>query len=249
MELPQVISEVVALRMNEEVTSQLHSSMISLLDKQHARTNALEEQVEGLTETNFQLKSDVITLSKGLEQVQMQSVMCHAMLMHYVETHWEPIGHLFAQIGSLSAYGIVPPTGSCNCDIVNESFNSKGVNGPGTPSSLPSLESQSPMDISRSSPSPVNSVYYSTPFLSPPSVSSQIMTTEEFSDCIIIFQGALSPPPVLSSSIPGDLGPFKEINQGEVFDFGSSGVPLLGDEGWSLGGSGCDEVDPFAGRG
>jgi len=85
------------MRMNEEVASQLHSGAISMMDEQHTRINALEEMIEGLTEMNFQLKSNIITLSKGLEQVRIQSVMYHAMLMHYVKTHWELSGPLCAE--------------------------------------------------------------------------------------------------------------------------------------------------------
>jgi len=108
----------------------------------------MEEHLEGLEETNAQLRESVITLLKGLSDVCMQSVMCHAMLMHYVETYWEPIGRLFGQIGELSECGLVPPTGTCSCDVVDEPFNSQGAVGPGMPSSLPSLESQSPSIIS-----------------------------------------------------------------------------------------------------
>jgi len=147
--------------------------------------------------------------------------MCNAILMHYVETHWEPMDCLFAQIGSLSSCGIVPPTGTCSCDIINEPFVSQGEDGSGTPSSLPSLESQSPSLVSRPSPSPINSIYYIPSFL----------------------QSA--PGPLLNST----QEEFTLIFQGGVIEVGSEGLPLLGDEGWGSGCSGCDEVDPFAGRG
>jgi len=86
--------------MNEEAASQLHSGMISMMDEQHACINALEEQFDGLEIMNHQLKNYIV-MTSNMEQIRMQSVMCHAMLMHYIETHWEPIGHLFAQIGAL----------------------------------------------------------------------------------------------------------------------------------------------------
>jgi len=150
--------------MNEEVAGQLHSGLISIMDEHQDHLHQLEEQVEGLGEINTQLRESVVTLSKGLSDVRMQSVMCHVMLMHYMETHWNPIGHLLGQIGELSGCGLVPPSGTCSCDVVNEPFVSQGEDGPGTPSSLPSLESQSPSLISRPSTSPTDSIYY-TPFL------------------------------------------------------------------------------------
>ena len=112
-----MISEVVTLQMNEEVAGQLHSGTISMLDKQHACILELEETVEGLTVMNLQLK-------KNMEQVHMQSVMCHALLMHYVESHWELIGQLLSQIGALSSCGLTPPFGHCSCNVINEPFNS-----------------------------------------------------------------------------------------------------------------------------
>jgi len=213
MELPQVISEVITLWMNEEVASQLHSGAISIMDEHQARIVELEESLEGMTRINHQLKKDYIVLASNMEQVRMQSVMCHALLMHYVETHWAPIGHLLTQIGELSSCGLAPPTGHCECHIVNESDVAQGEIGPDSPSSLPSLQS-----VSSSS---INSVYHSSSFLqSAPGPSPN--TVEE--DFTIIFQGG-----VIEVSIEGFL--------------------LLGDEGWSSGCGGCDEMDPFAGRG
>jgi len=78
---------------------------------------------------NHQLKKDYVILASNMEQVQMQSVMCHALLMHYVETHWAPIGHLLAQIGELGSCGLTPPTGRCKCHIVNESDVTQGETG------------------------------------------------------------------------------------------------------------------------
>jgi len=242
-----VISEVVALRMNEEVAGQLHSGLISITDNHQDHLHRMETHIEGLEE-NGHLKESIIALSKGLSDVRMQSVMCHAMLMHYVETHWEPIGRLFGQIGDLSGCGIVPPTGTCSCDVVDESFNSQGADGPGTPSSLPSLESQSPSIVSRPSPSPIDSVYYTPSFLhSAPGPSPNSSQAEEF---LIVFQGGSTSASsaMLPSSFPGDSGSFGEVNQGGVVEVGVEGLPLLGNEGWSRGGGDCNEVDPFAGR-
>ena len=165
-----MISEVVALRVNEEVASQLHSRAISLLDEQHTCINMLEEQVEDLNRVNTELRTSVVSLAKELSDVRLQSVMCHVILMHYVETHWEPMGHLLAQIRSLASCGTTPFTRDCSCDVIDEPFNSQGEDGPETPSSL-SLESQSPSLVSGPFPSPITSVYYSAPFLSPVSTT------------------------------------------------------------------------------
>jgi len=234
--------------MNEEVASQLHSGLISITNDHQDRLHRMEQLIEGLEEENGHLKEAVIVLSKGLADVRMQSVMCHAMLMHYMETHWEPIGHLFGQIAALSGCGIVPPTGPCSCDVVDESFNSQGADGPGTPSSLPSLESKSPSIISGSTPSPVDSVYYTPSFLhSAPGPSPNPTQEEEFT---IVFQGGSvsSSSATLPSPITGDSGSFGEVNQGGVFEVGVEGLPLLGNEGWFRGSGGCDEVDLVAGR-
>ena len=235
------------MRMNEEVAGQLHSGLISITDDHQDRLYRMEQCIEGLEEENGHLKEGIIALSRGLADVRMQSVLCHAMLMHYVETHWEPIGRLFGQIAELSGCGIVPPTGTCSCDVVDEPFNSQGVDGPGTPSSLPSLESQSPSIVSRPTPSPIDSIYYTPSFLHSAPGPSPNPTQEEFT---IVFQGGTvsSSPTTLSAPIPGDSGSFSEVDQGGVVEVGVEGLPLLGDERWSRGGCDCDEVDPFAGR-
>jgi len=131
-------------------------------------------------EVNWLQRRELVTMSSELEQVRMQSVMCHAMLMHYVETHWEPIGQLFSQIGALSSCGIIPPTGRCKCHVINELDVSQGEVGPNSPASLPLLKS-----VSSSS---IDSVYHST-FLSAALVSSPIAMTEGFSDCIFVLSG------------------------------------------------------------
>jgi len=236
------------MRMNEEVAGQLHSGLLSITDDHQDCLHRMERHIEGLEEENGHLKESLVALSKGLANVCIQSVMCHAMLMHYVETHWEPIGHLFGQIAELSRCGIVPPTGACSCDVVDESFNSQGATGSGTPSSLPSLESQSPSIISGFTPSPVDSVYYTPSFLhSAPGTSSDSTKEEEFT---IVFQGGSvsSSSATLPSPISGNSGSSGEVNQGGVFEVGVEGLPLLGNEGWFRGSGNCDEVDLVAGR-
>jgi len=218
--------------MNEEVAGQLHSGLISITDDHQDRLHLMEQHIEGLEEENGHLKESVVVLSKGLADVRMQSVMCHTMLMHYVETHWEPIGRLFGQIGELSGCGIVPISGTCSCDVVDEPFNSQGADGPGTPSSLPSLESQSPSIISRPTPSPIDSIYYTPSFLhSAPGPLPNPTQEEEFT---IVFQGAVSSSSTtLPSLFSGDLGLLGEVEQGGVIEVGVEGLPLLGNEGWS----------------
>jgi len=234
--------------MNEEVAGQLYSGLISITDDHQDRLYRMETHIEGLEEENGHLRESVIALSKGLADVRMQSVMCHAMLMHYVETHWEPIGHLFGQIATLSGCGIVPPSGACSCDVVDEPFNSQGADGPRTPSSLPSLESQSPSVISGPTPSPIDSVYYTPSFLhSASGPSPNLLQEEEF---LIVFQGGSvsSSSATLPPSIPGDSGLSGEIDQGGVVEVGVERLPLPGDERW-FGGSGVfNEVDFAAGR-
>jgi len=57
------------------------------MDEHQARIVELEDSLEGMMVMNNQLKKDYIILASNLEQVQMQSVMCHALLMHYMESH------------------------------------------------------------------------------------------------------------------------------------------------------------------
>jgi len=94
---------------------------------------------------NHQLKKDYVILASNMEQV-LQSVMCHALLMHYVETHWAPIGHLLAQIGELGSCGLAPPTGHCECHIVDESDVTQGETGSNSSTSPPSLQSVSSVE-------------------------------------------------------------------------------------------------------
>jgi len=236
--------------MNEEVSAQLHAGLISITDTHQDHLYQCDVRLEALESDNAELRKGIIGLSKALADVQMQSVMCHAMLMHYAESHLEPMGRLFAQIGALSDCGIVPPTGACSCDVVDEPFNSQGADGPGTPSSLPSLESISSPIIPGSSPSPIDSVYYTPAFLQSLSGSASFTPPE-----VVPFvpqRGSPLSPPTLSPSFPGDTGSFGFVIEGEgeggVFEDGSPGIPLLGDEGWSSGGSGGDAVGSFAGR-
>jgi len=52
-----VISEVIALRMNEEVAGQLHSGLISITDDHQDRLHRMETHIEGLEEENAHLKA------------------------------------------------------------------------------------------------------------------------------------------------------------------------------------------------
>jgi len=238
MELPQVILEVIAIRMNEEVAGQLHSGAISIMDEHQAHIVELEDSLEGVLRMNHQLKKNYVILASNVEQVQMQSVMCHTLLMHYVETHWAPIGHLLTQIGALSSCGLAPPFRCCECHVVDELDIAQGETGPDSPSSVPSLQSVS---------SSINSVYHTPAFLQSAPGPSPDVTQEDFT---IVFQGgsfssslATLPPP-----ISGDLGLFGEVVQGGVFEGIVEGIPLSGDKGWCSGCSGCDEVDSFGER-
>ena len=215
-ELSHVISEVLALRMNEEVAGQLHTNTINIQDAQDARIWELEKQ-------------DI--LAKSLEECQHQSVMCQALLTHYVESHWVPIGLLLEQIGSRSSCGLFPPQPQY-CDLHNGEVVIEGADGPPSPSSLPSLES-----ISSSS---IDSVYYTPAFLQ----SSQGMTSYSPSEVVpLLLQGRSSPSPMLSPSFSGDPGSLSLFDQGVVDKTDFTGFPLLGNEGWGSGGSGGDAVD------
>jgi len=157
MELPQVISEVAALRINEEVASQLHSGVISITNDHQDHILELEDTLAGVVQMNHSLRKDIVWMKSELEEVRMQSVMCHTLLMHYMNTHWSPIGNLLMQIGDLSSCGHAPPCGYCECHITDGSVVSEGEVGSQYPSSLPSLES-----VSSSS---IDSVYHTPTFL------------------------------------------------------------------------------------
>jgi len=136
------------------------------------------------------------------------------------------------QIGSYAACQLVtgsPPHGPCDLSDAGVIF--KGADGPSSPSSLPSLES-----ISSSS---IDSVYFTPGFLQ----SSQGTTSFTPPEVIpFVVQRRSTTPPTLSPSFPGDTGPFGLFDQGVVDEAGFAGFPLLGDEGWSSGGSGGDEM-------
>jgi len=104
-----VVSEVLALRMNEEVAGQLHTNMINLQDVQAARIWELEKQVDGMGLMIQELWKKQESTASLLEECQHQSVMCQALLTHYVESHWVPIGLLLEQIGGRSTCGLFPP--------------------------------------------------------------------------------------------------------------------------------------------
>jgi len=209
-----VISEVVALRMNEKVVGQLHSGAISMLDKQHAHINELEELLEGVMLENCHLRTNLLNLASSMEQICMQSVMCHVLLMHYVETHWEPIGQLFHQIGHLTGCGIVPPDGHCKCHIVNELYVTLGETGSDSPSSLPSLQSVS---------SSIDSIYYSPTFLSVRSETVALLFQEGIIPFIIGEDSLLTLPSLVSF----DSESVEEVDQGKIIGEGVGGFLCL----------------------
>jgi len=98
-EVPQLVSEVIAIQMNEEVAGQLHSNTISIQDAQAARIWELEKQVDGMGTLIHELRKKQDSMVTSLEEAHHQSVMCQAILTHYIESHWVPIGHLLEQIG------------------------------------------------------------------------------------------------------------------------------------------------------
>jgi len=57
----------------------------------------------GLVIHELRKKQDAMATS--LEEAHHQSVMCQAILTHYIDSHWVPIGHLLEQIGGQSCCG------------------------------------------------------------------------------------------------------------------------------------------------
>ena len=160
-----MVSEVIALRMNKEVAGQLHSNTIAIQDAQAARIWELEKQVDGMGLLVHKMRKRQDTMATALEECQHQSVMCQALLTHYVESHWVPIGALLEQIGSRSSCGLFPPAPHY-CDLHDVKPVVARADGSSSPASLPSLES-----VSSSS---INSVYYTPAFLQGPPMSSPI---------------------------------------------------------------------------
>ena len=144
--------------MNEIVAGQLHANTINIQDTQAARIVELERQVDGMGLVIHGLRSRVEGLVEKLDEAHTLSVICQALLAHYVESHWTPIAGLMEQIGSYAACQLV--TGSPPhepCDLSDAGVIFKGMDGSSSSSSLPSLES-----ISSSS---IDSVYYSPPVI------------------------------------------------------------------------------------
>ena len=130
---------------------------------------------------------------------------------------------------SHSFLGTLAPS---DCDLHNGEVVAEGVDGPSSPSSLPSLES-----VSSSS---INSIYYTPAFLQSSQGTASLSPPEVV---LFVVQGRSTTLPTLSPSFPGDSGSFGFFDQGVVDETGFTGLSLLGDEGWSSGGSGSDVVD------
>jgi len=230
--IPKVTVEILCLRMNEIVAGQLHVNTINIQDTQAARIVELERQVNGMGLVLHGLCTRVEGLVEKLDEAHTLSVMCQALLTHYVESHWVPIAGLMEQIGSYAACQLVtgsPPHGPC--DLSDAGAVSKGADEPSSPSSLPLLESVS---------SSIDSIYFTPGFLQ----SAQGTTSFTPPEVIpFVVQRRSTTPPTLSPSFPGDTGSFGLFDQGVVDKTGLTGFPLLGDEGWSSGGSGGNAVD------
>jgi len=158
--------------MNEIVAGQLHANTINIQDTQAAHIMELERQVDGMGLVIHGLRSQVEGLAEKLEEAHSLSVMCQALLTHYVESHWVPIAGLMEQIRNYSACHLI--TGSPPhepCDLSDAGVIFKGADGSSSASSLPSLES-----IYSSS---IDSVYYSPTFLSLSSATAALSSPPE----------------------------------------------------------------------
>jgi len=224
--------------MNEIVAGQLHANSINIQDAQAACINELEQQVDGMGLVLHVLRKRVESMEEKLEESYSLSVMCQTLLTHYVESHWVPIAGLMEQIGSYAGCQLVTDSSLPEpCDLTDAGIILKGEDGSSHHSShhssLPSLES-----VASSS---IDSVYYTPAFLQ----STQGLTSFTPPEVVVFIPQRRSPitPPTLSPSFSGDLGSFGFLGQGVVDETGFTGFPLLGDEGWSSGGSGGDVVD------
>jgi len=220
--------------MNEIVAGQLHANTINIQDAQAIRINGLENQIDGMGLVIHSLRTRVDRLVEKLEESHSLSVMCQALLTHYVESHWVPIAGLMEQIGNYAGCSLITDSPIPEpCDLSDGPVVLKGENESPYPSSLPSLES-----ISSSS---IDSVYYTPSFLQ----SSQGPTSLTPPEVVpFVVQRRSTTPPTLSPSFPGDTESFGFFDQGVIDETGFTGFPLLGDEGWSSGGSGGDAVGP-----
>jgi len=224
--------------MNEITAGQLHANTINIQDTQAARIHELEQQVDGMGLVLHVLRKRVEGMADKLEESHSLSVMCQALLTHYVESHWVPIAGLMEQIRSYAGCELVTNMSLPEpCDLSDAGIIFKGEDGSShhssCHSSLPSLES-----IASSS---IDSVYYTPAFLQ----STQGPTSFTSPEVVpfVVQRGSPITPPVLPPSFPGDSGSFGLLDQGVVDETGFTGFPLLGDEGWSSGGSGINEVD------
>jgi len=236
--MSEVSAEVLCLRMNEITAGQLHANTINIQDAQAARIHKLEQQVDGMGLVLHVLRKRVEGMAEKLEESHSLSVMCQALLTHYVESHWVPIAGLMEQIGSYAGCELVTNSSLPEpCDISDAGVILKGEDGSPRPSShhssLPSLES-----VSSSS---IDLVYYTPSFLNSAQGPSSFAPPEVVP--FVVQRGSPITPPALSPSFSRDAGSFGLLDQGVVDETGFTGFPLLGDEGWSSGGSGGDEVD------
>jgi len=184
--------------MNEIVAGQLHANTINIQDTQAARIVELERQVDGMGLVIHGLHTRVEGLVEKLEEAHTLSVMCQALLTHYVESHWVPIAGLMEQISSYASCSLI--TGSLPpepCDLSDAGIILKGADGSSNTSSLPSLES-----VSSSS---IDSVYYSPTFLQ----GAPATPTES---PFVFVQGEPHESSMLSSSFPGDSRSIGDID-------------------------------------
>jgi len=224
--------------MNEITAGQLHANTINIQDAQAARIYELEQQVDGMGLVLHVLRKKVEGMEEKLEESHSLSVMCQTLLTHYVESHWVPIAGLMEQIGQYAGCQLVTDASLPEpCDFSDAAIIIKGEDGSSCHSShhssLPSLES-----ITSSS---IDSVYYTPAFLQSSQGSSSFTPAEVVP--FVVQRGTPITPPTLSPSFAGDPGSFGLFDQGVVDETGFAGFPLPGDEGWSSGGGGSDEVD------
>jgi len=224
--------------MNEITIGQLHANTINIQDTQAARIHQLEQQLDGMGLVLHVLRKRVEGMEEKLEESHSLSVMCQTLLTHYVESHWVPIAGLMEQIGAYAGCQLVTDASLPEpCDLSDAAVILKGEDGcsrcSSHHSSLPSLES-----VASSS---IDSVYYTPAFLQSSQGPSSLTPPE-----VVPFvpqRGLPITPPTLSPTFPGDARSFGFVDQGVVDETGFTGFPLLGDEGWSSGGGGVDEVD------
>jgi len=225
----QLSAEVLCLHMNEIVAGQLHANTINIQDTQAVHIVELERQVDGMGLVIHGLRTRVEGLVEKLEAHTL-SVMCQALLTHYVESHWVPIAGLMEQIGSYASCSLVtgsPPPEPC--DLSDAGVILKGADGSPSTSSLPSLKSFS---------SSIDSVYYSPTFLQGAPATPTELTESPF----VFVQGESYKSSMLSPSFPGDLGSVGNIDSRSIVEGEYVGVLLSGDEGWVTRSNGEDAV-------